>query len=78
MPPLEHAPSGEAQREALVRAVKTVFSTEAGKALLEHLERRANIKRNVFRDGVQALALAYWEGRRSLVHELYNLLEEKI
>lgn len=59
--------------EQMRRDYFAVFSTEAGQRVLEDMAIRAGVTQPVPLEQVPALA-GYWEGRRSVVVEVLNML----
>lgn len=64
-------------QQMLRHAYQNVFSTSQAQMVLQDLDKRAKLQRCCFRDGVNALGLAYWEGRRSIVLEIHHMLRQQ-
>ncbi len=62
------------QRQRVETAFRSVFCGSPGQTVLDELARRSRIYACSFRDGGNALSLAFWEGRRSLLHDIHHLI----
>jgi hypothetical protein len=75
MTEVKNEQSGNEQRAELIQAYHVTFGSRPGKLVLEDLKRRGFISKSTARfDPPEALSLAFYEGRRTVVLEIMDML----